>query len=219
MLVLAHRGASRRERENTLAAFRAARDLGADGIELDVRRAADGAMVVHHDPLPRGELPGYVPTLAGSLDTAQGLLVNIEIKNDPTEADFDAERTLAGDVVGLLRARGGLDRVLISSFDLATIDAVRAIAPEIDTAWLVVGVDADTLDVLAAHGHHVLHPWHGSVDRALLEACHRRGVRVNVWTCDDPARMAELAAWGVDGVCTNVPDVAVTVRATGGAPA
>ena len=47
--VIAHRGASKVERENTLAAFRRAGEMGADAVELDVRRTADGAMAIHHD--------------------------------------------------------------------------------------------------------------------------------------------------------------------------
>ena len=74
MRVIAHRGASAVERENTLEAFRAAVRLNADGIELDVRRTANDVLVVHHDAhLPDGraiielhdnELPDWVPTLA-----------------------------------------------------------------------------------------------------------------------------------------------------------
>ena len=53
-LVLGHRGASAGAPENTVAAFTRARELGADGVELDVRRTADGVLVVHHDPDVRG---------------------------------------------------------------------------------------------------------------------------------------------------------------------
>jgi glycerophosphoryl diester phosphodiesterase len=66
--------------------------------------------------------------------------------------------------------------------------------------------------VLLAHGHRVLHPWVGAVTAGLIEDCHRAGVAVNTWTCDDPARMAQLIGWGIDGLCTNVPDVALAVR-------
>jgi len=210
--VLAHRGASARERENTVAAFALARSLGADGVELDVRRSADGRLVVHHDPLPAGPVPDHVPTLVEALDTCGGLLVNVEIKNAEGEPDFDPDRRLALDVVALLAQRPGRDRVLVSSFDLATIDAVRAADPSVPTAWLVVGIAEDTLAVLVDHGHRVLHPWFGSVTEAVLAEAHRRGIELNVWTCDDPARIAELARWGIDGVCTNVPDVALRVR-------
>lgn len=210
--MLAHRGASARERENTVAAFALARSLGADGVELDVRRSADGRLVVHHDPLPAGPVPDHVPTLVEALDTCGGLLVNVEIKNAEGEPDFDPDRRLALDVVALLAQRPGRDRVLVSSFDLATIDAVRAADPSVPTAWLVVGIAEDTLAVLVDHGHRVLHPWFGSVTEAVLAEAHRRGIELNVWTCDDPARIAELARWGIDGVCTNVPDVALRVR-------
>ena len=79
--VFAHRGASQRAPENTVEAFRLAAELGADGVELDVRRSADGALVVHHDPhLPDGrliaatafaDLPASVPTLAAALDACE----------------------------------------------------------------------------------------------------------------------------------------------------
>lgn len=220
-LVIAHRGASKAARENTLVAFETAKRFGAEWIELDVRRTQDGKLAIHHDPyLPDGrvlcdatsdELPSSVPDLDAALDTCAPLGVNIEIKNWPSEPDFDPECRLAGQVVNALRARGGRDRVLISAFHLPTLDAVRALAPEIDTAWLVEKIDASTLDVLVAHGHRVLHPWVRKVTKRLLVDAHARGVTVNTWTCDDPARMEQLIAWGIDGICTNVPDVARAV--------
>jgi glycerophosphoryl diester phosphodiesterase len=205
MLVLAHRGASAQAPENTLAAFALARALGADGVELDVRRAGD-RLVVHHDPLPPGPLPADVPTLAEALDACAGLLVNVEVKTDGLPALVD-RRVAAESVIHELRRRTG-DRVLLSSFDLAALDAARDADPTVPTAWLVVEAGRRTLDVLAAHGHAVLHPRHDGVDGALVAEAHRRGITVNVWTCDDAARIVELAGWGVDGVITNVPDVA-----------
>src|SRR5262245_27082175 len=92
--VIAHRGASRAAPENTLEAFRLARSLGADAVELDVRRTRDGALAVHHDArLPDGqsvvdlsaaELPRSVPLLDAALDACAGMWVNVEIKNDPS---------------------------------------------------------------------------------------------------------------------------------------
>jgi glycerophosphoryl diester phosphodiesterase len=222
--VFAHRGASKRAKENTLAAFRLARDLGADGVELDVRRTQDGQMAIHHDPhLSDGrvicdtaaeDLPSLVPQLAEALHACVGLLVNIEIKNEPGEPDFDSTETMADAVVALLHGRAGADRILISSFHLPTIDRVRALDPAIATAWLVESIRPDTLDVLVAHGHRVLHPWVKKVTPGLIHDCHRRSIEVNAWTCDDPVRMAELVRWNIDGICTNVPDVAVGVIAS-----
>jgi glycerophosphoryl diester phosphodiesterase len=220
--VIAHRGASRAEPENTVAAFRRAAELGADMVELDVRRSADGLLVIHHDAhlpdgravseTPAAERPPSVPDLDTALDACAGMAVNIEIKNDPGEPGFEADRRLADDVAAAVTARGDTDRVVVSSFDRATIDRLRQVAaPPIATAWLVSMPPPDAVDVVVTGGHQALHPWWQAVDEALLERAHAAGVAVNVWTCDDAEAMARLAGWGVDGICTNVPDVAVAV--------
>ena len=221
--VIAHRGASRAEPENTVAAFRRAASMGADAVELDVRRSLDGVLVVHHDPFladgrliratPRAELPASVPSLSEALDACAGMWVNVEIKNDPSEPDFDDTEALADATVAILRGRGDDERWLISSFRMETIDRCRQLAPTIPTAWLTVAVPADVTDVLNAHGHVALHPWVGAVTAEAIERCHAAGLRVNGWTCDDANRMRELVAAGIDGICTNVPDVAQRVLA------
>ncbi len=70
--------------------------------------------------------------------------------------------------------------------------------------------DADELaHDLASSGHAAVHPEVTRVTREMIETFHAHGVRVNTWTCDDPVRMRELIAWGINGICTNVPDVAL----------
>lgn len=219
-LVYGHRGASAAAPENTLAAFELARAQGADGVELDVRRSADGHTAVHHDAaLPdgrvvaetrRADLPDTVPTLEQALDACQGMVVNIELKNLPIDVDFDPGCTVADDVVAVLRARGGRDRVLISSFHVPTVDRIKAIAPELETGILTF-VDpsaADGIRLAVERGHDAVHPHTGVVDAELVRAAHDAGLAVNVWTVDDPARIRELAELGVDGIVTNVPDAA-----------
>ncbi len=221
--VMAHRGASRDERENTLAAFRRAAEVGSDAVELDVRRTRDGVLVVHHDPrvgdgrviieTTRVELPALVPTLAAALDACRGMWVNVEIKNDPTEADFDPTDEIAAVVAAELLSRNESQRFLVSSFRRETIDRFRQFAPGIATAWLTPGVAPDdahnVLASLGDAGHSAIHPWFGLVSADLVRVAHEHGLMVNVWTCDDPEKMKELAGFGVDGICTNVPDVAI----------
>ena len=218
--ILAHRGASRAERENTVAAFRRAREMGADAVELDVRRSSDGILVVHHDPFigadrrpisatPRAELPAHVPDLDQALDACAGLWVNVEIKNDPSEPDFDPSDHLVDPVVAALAARGEDARWLISSFRLGTIDRCRLLSPSIATAWLTEDIPADLFERLLAGGHRAWHPQWELIDEARVRVCHDAGVAVNVWTCDDPAAILRMEAWNVDGICTNVPDVAL----------
>ncbi|MCP3936815.1 MAG: glycerophosphodiester phosphodiesterase [Actinomycetia bacterium] len=222
LLVVAHRGASNAERENTILAFELAVALGSDAVELDVRRSADGQMIVHHDAhlsdgrliadTSTADLPDHVPGLAAALDACGKLLVNIEIKNSETEPDHDPDRRLAAQVVDLVVQRGQQDNVLVSSFDLDTVDLVRELNPSIPTALLVFGGEpGELLELCARKGHGAIHPHDTQVDANFMTHARRLDIMVNVWTVDDSARMRELVALGVNGIVTNVPDVARTV--------
>ena len=224
MLVIAHRGASAQFAENTLDAFLAAVEQGADGVELDVRRTADGHLATSHDDtLPDGtvlvrtpfaDLPPSVTDLARALDACAPLaVVNIEIKNWPEDLDFDESEAVAQGVVDLLEQRGELGdgRNLVSSFHLATVDRVHELAPGLATAWLIGMVDQPGLLVerTAEHGHVAFHPHHAFVNEDLVRLAHDAGLAVNTWTCDEPERIRWLESVGVDAVVTNVPAVAL----------
>ncbi|MGI8869693.1 MAG: glycerophosphodiester phosphodiesterase [Mycobacteriales bacterium] len=209
-LVIGHRGSSLRHAENTIAAFSGALAEGADGVELDVRRAADDALAVHHDEalpdgreiavLGRAELPAGVPELAAVLDACAGALVNIEIKS----AGTPGEVRLADDVVALVHERAG-DDVLISSFDPQVLDRVRELDPVVRRAFLSVSIAPETLRARAAAGDVAVHPHERSVDAGLVETAHGLGLRVHAWTVNDPDRIRRLAGLGVDAVITDDP--------------
>ncbi|MBM3827903.1 MAG: glycerophosphodiester phosphodiesterase [Actinobacteria bacterium] len=228
--MIAHRGASRAEMENTASAFRRAVRMGSHSAELDVRRTSDGVLVVHHNPnlddgrlvasLPFADLPEHVCTLDEALDACSPMWVNVEIKNDPNEPDFDQSESIADDTIACLAERSeGDQRWLISSFRRETIDRCRALRPSIATAWLTVGVrDEDRASCIASlrtAGHTAIHPWFGHLSEEMIHDFHAAGLKVNTWTCDDPVRMQELIDWGIDGICTNIPDVALSVVARG----
>lgn len=225
MLILGHRGASVAAIENTPEAFRLADEMGADGIELDVRRVADGRLLVAHDPLPDSltEVDQlHLATLDEVLDACgDRMLVNVEIKNWPADAGFDPTMAMVAPIVELLRRRGtaAVSRWLISSFSWDTLAACRAAAPEIATAWLVSTVSADRIVAIAEAGHTAVNPWEPNVTEEFVTRCHDAGLAVNTWTCNDPARLVELAAVGVDGVCTDVPDIALAALGRAGDPA
>jgi glycerophosphoryl diester phosphodiesterase len=220
MLVLGHRGASAAAPENTVEAFRLADTMGADGVELDVRRVVDGRLLVAHDALPTdlAEVDRMgLATLDDALDACgDRMLVNVEIKNWPADSDFDPTMQIVAPVIESLRRRGTLHRWLISSFSWDTIEACRALEPEIATAWLVPIVSPERLASIAEAGHGAVHPWEPNVTEEFVERCHSVGLAVNTWTCNDPERLVALADLGVDGVCTDVPDVALAAlgRAT-----
>jgi len=231
-LVLAHRGACRRAPENTLEAFRLAGDLGADGVELDVRRTADAVLVVSHDPVVEGfgllvEHPfsalragvPRVPTLDEAFDLLTeelDLVVNVELKCFPTEPDADPGRVVVRGVVDAIEQRDLYEQVVVSSFELDAIDAVRTLDARVVTAWLTSGLaPAMTAPIAAARGHAWLHPdrstMSGAAAGAAVADAASRGLRLDVWTVDAPDEIAALAEAGVDAIITNVPDVAVAV--------
>lgn len=224
-LVYGHRGASADAPENTVEAFALARAQGAHGVELDVRRCRDGDMALHHDAeladgrriveLTRADLPASSCTLAEALDVCDGMVVNIEIKNVPIDPDHDPACRLADAVVALLHERGGRDRVIVSSFGLPTIDRVRAIDPDVPTGFLtfVDPMGPKAVELAASRGHRAVHPHVATVDAAYVELAHEHGLAVNVWTVDDPDQIRQLAEWGVDGIVTNVPAIAVAALA------
>jgi glycerophosphoryl diester phosphodiesterase len=225
-LVLGHRGASRRARENTLEAFAIARALGADGVELDVRRTADGVAVVHHDPqvdgygllaaVPfarlRADQP-HIPTLDEALDELAGLFVNVEMKCLPWEPDADTDGAVAQLVVGAIAARGAAARVVVSSFDLAALGTVRALDARIALGWLTSRRPVEeTAPHAAERGLTWLHPDRGVVlddPVGAVAHAHELGLRVDVWTVNEPDDVRALSHAGVDAIITDTPDVAL----------
>jgi len=214
MLVVGHRGASGSADENTRAAFELAEAMGADAIELDVRITLDEKLLVHHDPLPtvESDLEGLL-TLDEALDTVSDrVLVNIDIKNGVFDGGFDPMMTVVALTVETLRRRGptASKRWLVSSFSWASIEASRSLAPEIETAYLCYGLPLADARRVAAAGHSAAHPHVSTVTDELVDNCHSAGLAVNTYTCNDPVRITQLARMGVDGVCTDEPDTALS---------
>jgi glycerophosphoryl diester phosphodiesterase len=183
-MVVAHRGASVEQPENTLEAFEAAIDAGADAVEFDVRMTADGVAVVMHDPdvsrttdgtglvpeltladvrrlripLPDGGVTG-VPTLEEALACLSGrAAADIEIKNLPDEPGFTSDREEAVEAtLEALDEVGFPGSVIVSSFNPRSIAHSRALRSDVPTGLLTeYDVDADeALARATAQGH----PW------------------------------------------------------------
>ncbi|HEV7957926.1 MAG TPA: glycerophosphodiester phosphodiesterase [Acidimicrobiales bacterium] len=219
--VFAHRGAHRIERENTLGAFRIANDLGVDGVELDVRRTADGTLVIHHDPTIDGraialadasELPPYVAHFDEAMVVMGGLCVNVEIKNarDPREPTYDDTGTIEREVVEYVHAEGLTSTATISCFDLATCDRVRALAPDLYVAWLIRGRSlVDALAVAHEHEFNAVNPHYSMVDPVGAQRAGELGLDLNVWTVNQASELLAMAALGVKSVITDEPELAL----------
>jgi glycerophosphoryl diester phosphodiesterase len=231
-MVLAHRGGAGPWRENTLEAFAGAVRSGADGVELDVRRTADGKLVVHHDAEVPGagpvhalraeDLPPWVPGLDEALAVCAGVVVNVEVKNTPLDPGYDPEEKVAAAVVSAIAAAGapageyaGPTHLVVSSFWPPTLEAVRDAGSGVALGLLVhPSLDAVAAgDIAAALGCVAVHPFYAQVTPAFVAGAHDRGMAVVTWTVNEAADLAAVVAAGVDGVISDrVPE---TLRALG----
>lgn len=231
--MIAHRGSSAHYPENTLSAFEAAVEAGADIVELDVRRTADGALVISHDgafATPEGilyvaevrlgeirHLRPEMPTLDEALELLRGrVALELEVKNIPQEIGYEPSgTTIASDVVAALRRHAFAD-AFVASFDAECLDSVRALDGEIPTGFLVEPtVNLDQALEVAAVRHAFLLPEAAALEaigRAFIDRAHIRGVRICTWTADDPAAIERLFELGADAVETNDPALGVSVR-------
>lgn len=220
--VVAHRGFHLTERENTLAAFKAAVDLGVDGIELDVRRTQDGVLVVHHDPtvgsleIARSEhsdLPEYVPTLDEVLESLDGVLINVEIKNGRGVAEiYDATGEFAREVLRTIESSRSAECCGISCFDLTTCVFVRSMDRDMSIAWLLWDVSiGDALIQAHVLGFNAVNPHFTSVDEDVVERARALELDVNVWTVNALEDLQRMVALGVAGIITDDPVLALEV--------
>ena len=207
--VIAHRGASAEERENTLPAFERAIELGADFVELDVQVASDGTPVVFHDldlarltplrgPVRRrttAELREHgIPTLEEVVELTRGRIgVMAELKG----VYRDRRHDLVGRAVSLLTE----DDVLLSYARRALLEARRR-RPGIRLMQHVgYGVS-----IRAAAGYAWAVGFHDRrVTQRGIERARRLGLRTTVYTVNDVERVRTLAALGVDGIFTDCP--------------
>jgi glycerophosphoryl diester phosphodiesterase len=233
-LVVAHRGASVEEPENTIEAFEAAIDAGADAVEFDVRMTADGHAVVMHDPDVSRTTDGQglvsemtleeirklaVPTVEDVLECLSGrAAADIEIKNLPGEPDFTPDREPAVEaILDALEAVGFPGQVIVSSFNPASIAHSRALRPDVPTGLLTeYEVDAEEAMTRAAAQEH---PWVLPFVSRVLDAgdrfadrVHRGGALLGVWIADDPETARTLFKIGADAVATNDPRAIVPIR-------
>ena len=229
--IIAHRGASDYEPENTLRAFHRAIELGADMIELDVYLSADGEVVVIHDEdLSRttdgkGRVSDHtldelrrldagkgetVPTLQEVIDLTRGRCrLYVELKGITTPRP----------VVGLLRANRVEGQAIVGSFQPALIRQARALAREIPTSLLVGPTGDDPVAVALAAGAAYVHLcWEARSHQPaefltsdLLARIRHHRLGVILWREERPEVIRALRGIDVDGICTNRPDLLRTM--------
>jgi len=234
-LILAHRGARKYAPENTIAAFKKAKELGFDGVELDVVLTYDKTPVVFHgtdlslttkshglihkmlykDVLNQdaGELfdPRFkgekIPTLAEALEylANTNMFINIELKPRLGDGDW-----IARTVVEEINYFCLYERVLVSSFSPFILRHVSKLSPRIPTA-LLLGPNP-LLFLKFALGANLLKlshigPVFSYTSKGLVELAHKNGIKVLVWTINTRQELAKCVEIGVDMVVTDEPEL------------
>ena len=230
MKYFAHRGAWAELPANSLPAFAKAREVGCTCYELDVHMTLDGSLVVHHDyslatdttsqrdikeitfneikqcrllhsfdpylnirpPLLREIFPIIVDQLE---------ILNIEIKNDNNvypgiEEALWKELDILGPEV--------FKKVLISSFDYATLQRVRQIAPQAKIGVLTRLFEPQKIRSLSANSVHINKTL---ITKEIVDICHSEGREVYVYTINDKYTLRSLQRIGVDGIFTDRPEL------------
>ncbi len=233
--VMAHRGASAYAPENTMEAFSLALDMGAQGIELDVHLTKDNRVVVCHDydigrtsdgqgfikDMTYGELKRYnfsgrfpggahrIPLLEEVLELVKGrdAEVNVELKSG--DVTYEGLEHRAMEVVRGFRMG---DRVLYSSFDHYALRRLRFLDPACRIGLLYSSLLYEPWNYARVLMANALHPRYVALSVAgFVDAAHRAGMEVNVWTVDQPEQIRKYHNMGVDRIITNVPDLALKI--------
>jgi len=178
---IGHRGAKGHSPENTIESFAKALALGCDEVETDVWLAEDGRLLITHDrPGPDAKL-----TLEEVLDFCRGKMgVNVELKSEMSEKA--AQET--GAHVGKLLAERRDPDVYVSSFWWAALEGCRVAGPAVRRAFLFADSPDRSSLMESARGMRLwaLHPNRAYVTPELVKAGHATGVKMNVWTVNEP---------------------------------
>ncbi len=233
MLAIAHRGASAHAPENTPLAIRLAASMGADMVEMDVRVTADGVPIVIHDhdlkrlagrgidvheltleeiqevPLPENQ---HIPTLHEALSLCRELAIGayLELKEPGT----------AIPAALLVRQTGMTFHTIFSSFHAELLREVKRVLPHASTAILFRDIDVDPLDLAAQAAADYVHPaWEKAaprpdflLSRAWVERVHAQNLGIITWHEERPNVVRALRHLGVDGICSDRPDVLMLAK-------
>jgi len=224
--IIAHRGLSGLERENTCAAFVAAGNHTYYGIETDIHRTADGRYIVYHDDnlmrllgdervieemtfdelrmLRLKDMDGQVredlvlPSLEEYIRICKKYNKEsvLEIKNHFEPEDIQ-------NVIDIIRMQGWLEHTTFISFDLPNMLCIREKLPHQRAQYLVEKVDDRVLAVLREK-HLDVDAYYGCMTKETADACHAIGALVNVWTVDTQEDAYRMIACGVDQITSNI---------------
>lgn len=239
-LLFGHRGARGLAPENTLPSFRLAKEIGVDGVELDVHLSKDNAVVVMHDDtvnrttngkgrirdmtleeikaLDAGSWFGEkwrgtkVPTLEEVFnELGRDMLYKVEIKHSYRVYPGIEERVLEA-----VERKGLRDRVQIISFDFDSLERVRQLDRDIKIGLIIEGKPRWFLDIARRLEASFIHAYLGLIDEDDQRICRSSGIGLGVWTVNERQDIERFCRMGVDDITSDYPDRLKQVCAVGG---
>lgn len=235
--IIGHRGAPHFAPENTMASFKKAVSLGADGLETDVHKTKDGVLVIIHDELldrttnGTGLVKDYtlaqlrelsagvkfseefeaekIPTLEEFLEFVEPLdvFINIELKTGVVLYP-DIEK----DVIRMVHDYNMQTRTIFSSFNHYALQTCKSIDSEIPTGILYMCGLVDAWDYAQRIGMDALHPLFYNVRPETITGMKKSGLLINPWTVDGLPEMKAMIAMRVDGIITNRCDLLAELK-------
>jgi len=223
MLRIGHRGARAYAPENTLRSFKKALEIGVDAVELDVRKTRDNQIVVIHDAdvkrttngeglvseLTLREIQSFssegekIPTLEETLDfLGKKVKVFIELKEVGIEEQ----------VISIIRHKGLEKNVVIVSFLEDALKKVRELDKDVETGLIYAKHKNPIKAALELKAQYLL-ALYRFIHTANVEKAHQNGLKVVVWTINNPAEVEEYAKKGVDGIASDKPDILMKINA------
>lgn len=221
----AHRGASEYYPENTLSAFYAGLQMGANGIETDIQMTKDGVLVLFHDDtvervtdgegaicdhtyaelshlLVRNEATGMVDRILTLEDflkyfSFRNLTFAIELKQDHVERE----------TIDMLETFGMREKTILTSFNYESIRNAKRYNPNYRVGYLYEADEKDAVKKIQAIGGEELCPLAETMDHRTVREYQSMGLSVRVWGVYTPAIMEAAYACGVNGMTVNFPDV------------
>lgn len=226
-LIVAHRGLSGIEKENTNAAFVAAGNRSYYGIETDVHKTLDGKYVVFHDDTTGRVAIDDMEVEKTTFDCLRNLLLtDIDGKKGRTDIRIPTlqeyisickkyekiavlelknafEENEIYEIVDIIKELGYLENVIFISFCLENLIFLRKKYPEQAAQFLIDDYEDRLLDVLTEHKLD-LDIKYTSLNEENMKELHAAGIKVNCWTCDDPKAGEQLAEWGIEYITSNI---------------
>jgi glycerophosphoryl diester phosphodiesterase len=211
-IAVAHRGDPIAARENTLPAFAAAVQQGADMVEIDLRRTRDGEIVVLHDPtlarlwgleqkVTDLDLPALADLGRGSerIPSYREVLAQVEV---PLMVDFTGGDVVEG-ALRVTRQAGAMERALFVTGNVGALRRLRELAPEARIGLTWIEPEPPPPALLHELGAEYWNPMFRLITPERVADVHRLGLKVSTWTVDKPRHMTRVREAGVDAIVSN----------------